>query len=60
MNQRGIEILNSQLEDSSAKGFSKVGLKMYCIKQHIESHIKNFDLWIRPFNFMKQDIKLNS
>jgi DNA polymerase-1 len=60
MSQKGIEILESQLEDCATKGFSKVGLKMYCIKQHIESHIKNFDLWIRPFNFMKQDIKLKS
>ncbi len=60
LNQKGIEQLDAQLEEQQNKSFSKIGLKMYCIKQHIEAHIKNFDAWVRPFNFLKADVKLTS
>lgn len=58
LNQKGIEILEEQLEEQQNKTFSKMNLKMYCIKQHLEPHIKNFDLWVRPFSFLKSDFKL--
>lgn len=55
--QKGIEQLYQQLE--TPKAFSKISLKMFCIKQHIEPYIKNFDAWVRPFSFVKSDLKLN-
>lgn len=58
VNQKGIEILSEQLEEQQNKTFSKIGLKTYCIKQNLESHIKNFDIWVRPFSFLKHDFKL--
>lgn len=58
LNLKAIEVLENQLEEQHEKGFSKIGLKMYCIKHHIEAHIKNFDLWVRPFNFLKSNFKL--
>ena len=58
LNQRAIEMLSSQLEQQQAKSFSKIGLKMHCIKIKIESHIKDFEIWVRPFQFLKPDIKL--
>jgi DNA polymerase I len=59
LNQKAIEILDSQLEEQSKKPYSKMSLKMYCVKQRIEEHIKNFDFWIRPFNFTHHHIKLS-
>ena len=59
VSQKSIEILDNQLEEQSKKPYSKMSLKMYCVKQHIEEHIKNFDFWIRPFNFTHYQIKLS-
>lgn len=57
LNQKGIELLQQQLDEP--KVFSKISLKMFSIKQHIESHIKNFDAWVRPFSFIKSDLKIS-
>ena len=29
----------------------------YCIKIKIESHIKDFEVWIRPFHFLNSEIE---
>lgn len=59
LNQKGIEQLEVQLEEQHNKTFSKISLKMYCIKNHLEHYIKNFDEWVRPFNFIKSTVKLS-
>jgi DNA polymerase I len=60
LNLRAIELLERQVEEQTIKPFSKINFKRYCIKEGLEQHIKNFDLWVRPFLFLKQDIKLNT
>jgi len=58
LNQKAIEMLDVQLTEQENKDFSKVSFKLFCVKQKLESYIKNFDLWIRPFLFLKKDVKL--
>lgn len=58
LNQKAIEMLQVQLDEQQGKDFSKVSFKLFCVKQKLESYIKNFDLWIRPFLFLKKDVKL--
>lgn len=41
--------LNQQIELQKNKGFSKLSFKVYCLKNNIESVLKNYDVWIRPF-----------
>jgi DNA polymerase-1 len=60
LNQRAIEMLQAQLDQQQNKAFSKISLKMHCIKIKIESHIKDYEIWIRPFQFLKSDIKLTA
>lgn len=58
LNQRAIETLQGQDTDQQTKAFSKLNLKLYCIKQHLEPYVKNYEVWVRPFIFLKQDLKL--
>lgn len=60
LNQRAIEQVQQQVEEQKEKPFSKMNLKLYCIREHLEAYIKNFELWIQPFVFLKQEITLLS
>lgn len=53
LNLSAIEILQQQLEEQKDKGFSKIGFKLYSIKHKLVNHIKNYDVWIRPFTILK-------
>ena len=48
-----IEEMNEQLRLQDSKQFSKFSFKLYCIKDNLESILKNFEIWIRPFTFIK-------
>lgn len=58
LNLKGIEFLQEQLEEQQNKSYSKITFKAYCVKEKLESNIKNFEFWIRPFAFLRHDIKL--
>ena len=60
LNQKAIETMNQQITEQQHKTFSKMTLKTYCIKQHLNLHITNFDSWINPFLFLKNDLQLNT
>jgi DNA polymerase-1 len=54
LNLNAIQHVKRQLEEQSNKMFSKIGFKMFCLKEGISYNFKNdFDLWIRPFQFLK-------
>lgn len=44
-----IEMLRHQIKQQDNKSFSKLTFKLYCIKNNVESVLKNYDNWVRPF-----------
>lgn len=44
-----IEMLQYQIKQQDNKSFSKLTFKLFCIKNNIESILKNYDNWVRPF-----------
>lgn len=60
LNLKAIETLNQQIKEQEHKAFSKMTLKTYCIRQQLNLHIPNFDSWITPFSFLKNDLRLNT
>lgn len=44
-----IEMLQHQISLQQNKSFSKLTFKIYCIKNNVESILKNYDSWVRPF-----------
>jgi DNA polymerase-1 len=60
LNQRAIEVLQAQLEEQNRKTFSKIQLKLYCIKEKLNNFIKNYDIWVRPFMSINSTIEIKS
>lgn len=59
LSQKALENLQQQLDEQNQKTFSRTTLKLYCIKERLEFYIKDFDVWVKPFIFLKSNIPLN-
>ena len=58
LNQKAIEVMTQQLTEQEHKGFSKMILKTYCIKHQLNLYLKNFDSFVSPFVFLKNNLQL--
>lgn len=52
------ELLNQQLQEQEVKRFTTFQLKQYCLQEQLESSIKNFDWWVKPFVSLKKLVPL--
>ena len=60
LNQRAIEGIQAQVNEQYTKPFSKFHLKTYCIKNHLNLYIQDFELWIHPFTFLNNKLVIHS
>jgi len=58
LNLEAIEVTRRQIEEQEHKSFSKLMLKTYFIKNHFNLSIHDFEMWISPFNFVKNTLHL--
>lgn len=58
LNLRAIEVVKSQLEEQETKPFSRIPLKAYFIRNHLNLHIPDFDAYISSFTFVKNNLHL--
>jgi len=56
---KSIETLSNQLEQQKLKHLSKMNLKIYFVKHRLNLHIKDFDMWIASFVFLKNNLELS-
>lgn len=57
LNLKAKELIQAQLKEQETKGFSKMGLKIYCMKNKLNFDIPNIEYWLSPFTFLKNIIK---
>jgi 5'-3' exonuclease len=58
LNLKAIESLQLQLKEQEEKTYSKLNLKIYCVRQGLNFEIQNFETWISPFNFLNNKLTL--
>jgi len=52
--------ISQQLLKENEKTFSIIKTKIFFIKKYLNFHFKNFEIWIKPFTFIKNKITLEN